>query len=102
MSSNADRMRDLIHEAAAEPGTARLAADFQRAFDRITGYTDTTTRAITDVLGMVERIWDELSEHGDEIVKLSSRMDAAALRSDLDDLRLEVLDATAPEANDAA
>lgn len=76
----------------SEFGTERIAADFDRAFTAIERLMETQGRALA-------AIFDQVAEHGDELLALHGRVDAIrdymATRADLDDLRLEVREATA-------
>lgn len=105
MGNQADRLRDLIHEVAeGELGGIAIGP----ALAAIADLGDTQNRAIN-------ALFDAVADHGDAILALSNRIEGTvqhgkalaevmATRADLDDLRLEVREATAtpfdpPEAH---
>lgn len=105
MSYNADRIRRLIHETATG-GDDDLIASFTRLADSIESYTATVIRfveAVDQSFVLQEQLTAELRDDLHAVVnRVENLAQAAALRSDLDDLRLEVLDRTATPEDDRA
>ena len=101
MSYNADRMRRLIHETATG-GDDDLLASFAGLADSLESYHETVNRlvdAVDQSFARQERLTAELRDDLHAVVnRVENLAQAAALRSDLDDLRLEVLDARGHDA----
>jgi hypothetical protein len=73
-----------------------LRDDLARTFEAIARQGASVAAFSEAVTAQLDQIWTQLTEHGDAIVALSNRIqgltDAAALRSELDDLRLEFME----------
>ena len=100
MGHNADRMRDEIHRVATGDMESVLG-ELGKLAESITRHADAQNRLLLGHSGEIAAIWEEIAdlrdEHHSDISALSNRLhafgDAAAMRSDLDDLRLEVMEA---------
>lgn len=91
-------MRDDI-ERAASGDFAGILDEFAKLADSVNRHGDGVARLLMEHNAELAKLWDEVGEHGDSILALSNRIqgvaNAAALSSELDDLRAEVREATA-------
>jgi len=125
MSYHADRIRDDIERVASGDFEA-IRDDLSKFAAAVANQGDAVSRLLVAHTTEFEKVWDEVSDQGDEIVALSNRIQGvtniAVTEADLrdhteavwsmvadalDDLRAEVLEATAtpfnpPEAPHAA
>lgn len=100
MSHNADRMRDLLSEAAREPGSAWIGADFDRALQAIEHLSSANHRAWEANVEAHAELWQDIANLRDDLHAVVRRVEsvaqAMATRADIDDVRLEMIDRTSP------
>jgi len=104
--SHADRISDDI-ERVATGDFASILDELGKLTENMHRVGDAQSRLLMEHNGELAKLWDEIAalrdEHHDNLSALSNRLqafgDAAAMRTELADLRAEVAEATATPFN---